>query len=130
MDAVQGSRQYFLGLGGGSGAPNGTTQQPAFWGSPQPIKYVDLPEPAGPLAFPTVRLLVIPLEDGPALQSQAAAATREVVSKLPPGNYPSLPHPFLLLLFPPCPPPPSYPPPLLPLLNGLLTLPNSPCLRH
>mmetsp|Transcript_36308 Transcript_36308/g.102595 ORF Transcript_36308/g.102595 Transcript_36308/m.102595 type:complete len:266 (+) Transcript_36308:389-1186(+) len=78
VQSIQDFRKYFDGLSGPGTAP--------AWGSPWPKQYTQLERPDGPLPFPTVRLVVIPLEDSPSLVSAAAAATREVVSALPPGD--------------------------------------------
>lgn len=78
LDAIRGVRKYFGGLRGGEAVKT--------WGSPWPKEYSQLEPPDGPLPFPTVRLLVIPLEDAPKVVSLAAAATREVVKHLPSGE--------------------------------------------
>jgi len=78
VDGIKQIRPFFSGLGGSPETP--------AWGGPRPKKYTELEPPAGPLAFPTVRLLVLPLGDAPLLVSRAAAATREVVSVLPAGD--------------------------------------------
>eukprot|EP00873_Tetraselmis_striata_P046659 jgi/Tetstr1/466923/TSEL_011377.t1 len=78
VEAVRGIRKYFEGLSSADG--------PQTWGSPWPKDYTQLSHPEGPLLFPSVRLLVVPLEDAPRLVSMAAAATREVVAQLPPGD--------------------------------------------
>ncbi len=50
-------------------------------GTPWPRSYADFPD--GPLPEHSVRLLVLPLEDSPALAAAGSAVTRDVLAVLP-----------------------------------------------